>query len=225
MGPLMELAQQHGLALIEDAAQAHGATYGGRPVGSFGTGSFSFYPTKNITSGEGGMVTTDDPALAAKLRMLRQHGMNRQYFHEILGFNLRLTDLHAAVGVAQVGKLAEWTAARQANAAFYDSQFPAEVRPARRPNSAHVYHQYTLRMPGDRDRAVELLAERGVQARVYYPLCIHQQPLYVELGYRDVLPHSEAATHRVISIPVYPALSEDERAQVAQAVNEVLELL
>lgn len=225
LGPLMELAQQHGLALIEDAAQAHGATYGGRPVGSFGTGSFSFYPTKNITSGEGGMVTTDDPALAAKLRMLRQHGMNRQYFHEILGFNLRLTDLHAAVGLAQVGKLKEWTAARQANAAFYDSQLPAEVRPARRPNSTHVYHQYTLRMPGDRDRAVELLAERGVQARVYYPLCIHQQPLYVELGYRDVLPHSEAATHQVISIPVYPSLTEAERTQVAQAVNEVLELL
>ncbi len=225
LGPLMELAQQHGLVLIEDAAQAHAARYGDRPVGSFGTGCFSFYPTKNMTSGEGGMITTDDPQLAARLRMLRQHGMNKQYYHEILGFNFRLTDLQAAVGLAQINKLEQWTAARQANAHCYNTHLPAAVVPALRPGSTHVYHQYTLRMPGDRDRAVELLAERGVQARVYYPLCIHQQPLYRELGYRDHLPHAEAATQQVLSIPVHPALIADECTQVAAAVNAVLELL
>ncbi|NJN19442.1 MAG: DegT/DnrJ/EryC1/StrS family aminotransferase, partial [Oscillochloris sp.] len=176
MGPIMELAARHGLPVIEDAAQAHAARYGERVVGSFGTGCFSFYPTKNMTSGEGGMITTNDPAIADKLRMLRQHGMNRQYYHEILGFNLRLTDMAAAVGLAQLPKLAGWTAARQANAAFYNECLPREAIPATRPGSTHVFHQYTLRVPRDRERAIALLAERGVQARVYYPLCIHQQP-------------------------------------------------
>lgn len=225
MGPLMELAAQHGLAVIEDAAQAHAARYAGRPVGSFATGCFSFYPTKNMTSGEGGMVTTADPALAERLRMLRQHGMNRQYFHESLGYNLRLTDLQAAVGLAQLPKLAGWTAARQANAAYYSARLPADVAPATRSGSEHVFHQYTLRVPGDRERAVALLAERGVQARVYYPLCIHQQPLYRQLGYTDRLPQAEAAAHSVLSIPVHPALTAAERAQVAEAVVEVLALL
>lgn len=225
MGAVLELAERRGLAVIEDAAQAHAARYGGLAVGSFGTGCFSFYPTKNMTSGEGGMITTNDPRLAERLRMLRQHGMNRQYYHEILGFNLRLTDLQAAVGLAQLPKLAGWTAARQANAAFYDVLLPDEVRPFAAPGNEHVYHQYTLRMPGDRERAVELLAERGVQARVYYPLCIHQQPLYKELGYMDRLPHAEEAARHVLSIPVYPALTAAEREQVGRAVREVLGLL
>lgn len=225
MAPLMELAQRHGLAMIEDACQAHAAQYRGRTVGSFGTGCFSFYPTKNMMSGEGGMITTDDAALAEKLRMLRQHGMNRQYYHELLGYNLRLTDLHAAVGLAQLGKLAGWTEARQANAANYNARLPRDVAPAVRDGSTHVYHQYTIRIPGDRERAVELLAERGVQARVYYPLPIHQQPLYQQLGYRDRLPHAEKASHQVLSIPVHPSLTEAERDQVAAAVSEVLALI
>jgi dTDP-4-amino-4,6-dideoxygalactose transaminase len=225
VGPLLELAQHHGLALIEDAAQAHAARYGNRMVGGFGTGCFSFYPTKNMTSGEGGMVTINDPGLAAQMRMLRQHGMNKQYYHEILGFNFRLTDLQAAVGLAQIDKLSAWTTARQSNAAYYDAHLPAGVAPAVRPGSTHVYHQYTIRVPGDRDRAVALLAERGVQARIYYPLCVHQQPLYRELGYRDHLPHAEGATEVVLSLPVHPSLTEEERAHVACAVNEVIELL
>lgn len=225
MGPLVELAQQRGLALVEDACQAHAARYRGRPVGSFGTGCFSFYPTKNVTSGEGGMITTNDAALADQLRMLRQHGMNRQYYHEILGFNFRLTDLQAAVGLAQLDKLAGWTAARAANGAFYSAHLPREVAPTVLDGCEHVYHQYTLRIPGDRERAVELLAERGVQARVYYPLPIHQQPLYQQLGFRDQLPHAERASHQVLSIPVHPSLSAAEREHVAAAVNEVLGLV
>ncbi|MCG8352326.1 MAG: DegT/DnrJ/EryC1/StrS family aminotransferase [Chloroflexales bacterium] len=225
LGPLLELAQHHGLALIEDAAQAHAARYGKRMVGSFGTGCFSFYPTKNMTSGEGGMVTTDDPELAARMRMLRQHGMNKQYYHEILGFNFRLTDLQATVGLAQIDKLSAWTTVRQANAAYYDAHLPAGVAPVVRPGRTHVYHQYTIRVPGDRDRAVELLAERGVQARIYYPLCIHQQPFYRQLGYRDYLPHAEGATEVVLSLPVHPSLTEEERAHVACAVNEAIKLL
>lgn len=224
MAPLVELARHHGLALIEDAAQAHAARYQGRPVGSFGTGCFSFYPTKNITSGEGGMVTTNDPALADRLRMLRQHGMNRQYYHEILGFNFRLTDLQAAVGLGQLNLLNRWTEARRRNGAYYTASLPKEVTPAVLDGCEHVYHQYTLRVPGDRDRFVELLAERGVQARVYYPLPIHQQPLYQNLGFRDHLPHAERASHQVLSIPVHPSLTGAEVEQVVVAVNEVLEL-
>jgi dTDP-4-amino-4,6-dideoxygalactose transaminase len=220
--PLVELARHHGLALIEDAAQAHAARYQGRPVGSFGTGCFSFYPTKNITSGEGGMVTTNDPALADRLRMLRQHGMNRQYYHEILGFNFRLTDLQAAVGLGQLNLLNRWTEARRRNGAYYTASLPKEVTPAVLDGCEHVYHQYTLRVPGDRDRFVELLAEREVQARVYYPLPIHQQPLYQNLGFRDHLPHAERASHQVLSIPVHPALTGAEVEQVAAAVNEVI---
>jgi perosamine synthetase len=225
LAPLAELAEQHGLVLVEDAAQAHAARYRGRAVGGFGTGCFSFYPTKNMTSGEGGMITTDDAALADRLRMLRQHGMNRQYYHEVLGFNFRLTDLQAAVGLAQLDKLAGWTEARRDNAAFYDARLPGEVAPAVLPGAEHVYHQYTLRIPGDRDRAVELLAERGVQARVYYPLPIHQQPLYQDLGYHDRLPHAERASRQVLSIPVHPSLTPAEREQVAAAVHEVLGLV
>lgn len=225
MGPLMELAQQHGLAVIEDACQAHAARYYGRTVGSFGTGCFSFYPTKNVTSGEGGMITTNAAALADKLRMLRQHGMNRQYYHEILGYNFRLTDLQAAVGIAQLGKLSGWTEARIANGEYYTTKLPREVAPFVQEGCDHVYHQYTIRVPGDRDRAVDLLAERGVQARVYYPLPIHKQPLYQQLGFTDHLPHAERASHHVLSLPVHPSITEAERAQVATAVNEVLALL
>lgn len=225
MGPLMELAAQRGLVVIEDACQAHGARYRDRTVGTFGAGCFSFYPTKNMTSGEGGMVTTNDEMIVERLRMLRQHGMNRQYHHEVLGFNFRLTDLQAAVGVAQLDKLNDWTAARITNGTYYSAHLPKDVAPAVMPGCEHVYHQYTLRIPGDRDQAVALLAERGVQARVYYPMPIHKQPLYQDLGYHNHLPHAERASHQVLSIPVHPSITEEERSQVVQAVNEVLELV
>ncbi len=220
LAPLRELAERHGVVLLEDAAQAHAATYHGQMVGSFGTGCFSFYPTKNMTSGEGGMITTNDAGLAHRLRMLRQHGMNTQYYHELLGYNFRMTDLQAAVGVAQLGHLERWTAARIANAAAYSACLPPAIAPAVRAGCRHVFHQYTLRVP-DREAALALLADAGVQARVYYPLPIHQQPLYRDMGFADRLPHAEQACREVLSIPVHPGLTDGERAQVCVALGQL----
>lgn len=223
LGALHDLAAAHGLALIEDACQAHGARWQSRPVGAFGTGCYSFYATKNMTTGEGGLVTTADPALAERVRLLRAHGSPVRYRHERLGYNQRLTDLQAAIGLAQLPKLPGWNAARQANAAGLSARLAgcAHVRlPGVRPGADHVFHQYTVRLVGrDRDAAVETLRAAGVGTGVFYPLPIHQQPLYRELGYTDHLPITEAAAREVLSLPVYPGLTEADLDHIAGAVR------
>ncbi len=223
MDAIVEIADRHGLAVIEDAAQAHGAEVAGRRVGGFGTGAFSFYPTKNMTTGEGGIVTTDDDAVAERARLLRAHGASERYRHTTLGFNFRMTDIHAAIGVAQMAKIDGWTEARRRNAALLTELLgDAVVTPVARSWARHVYHQYTLRIPDGRGELPARLAERGVGSGVHYPIPIHQQPLYLELGFVDSLPNAELAARDVLSLPVHPMLSEADLATIATTVRELV---
>lgn len=219
MGALGELAAQHGLAVFEDAAQAHAATLDGKPVGAFGAfGAFSFYPTKNMTSGEGGMVTTADPELARKVRLLRNQGMERRYANELVGFNTRMTDIHATIGRVQLGHLAEWTARRQANARLLDESLEGVTVPPVAAGAVHVYHQYTIRVAGDRDAFVAALAERGIGSGVYYPTPTHRLPSF---GLTLDLPATEQAAREVISLPVHPKLTDDDLGRIVEAVNTI----
>lgn len=220
MTAITEIAKQHGLAVFEDAAQAHAASLNGKAVGSFGAfGAFSFYPTKNMTSGEGGMVTTSDAGLARRVRLLRNQGMERRYENELVGFNTRMTDVHAAIGRVQLGKLADWTATRQANAAFLDANLRNVVVPPVAPGAVHVYHQYTVRVPGaERDRIVSELADRGVGSGVYYPIPTHRLPSF---GLEVDLPETERAGREVISLPVHPKLTQDDLSTIVETVNAV----
>ena len=215
-----EIATRHGLALIEDAAQAHGAAIGARKSGSWGAGTFSFYPTKNMTTGEGGMITTDDAELAGRVRLLREHGMKVRYHHDIVGYNFRMTDLAAAIGLAQLPKLPAFNDRRRAIAARYDAELHGVMTPAVRPGVTHVYHQYTIRVH-DRDAFAERLKERGVGSAIYYPIPVHRQKPFLALGYGDQrYPVTDRLTEQVLSIPVHPSLSDDEVATVIGAVNE-----
>lgn len=224
MGPIMEIAQKYGLVVIEDACQAHGAEYRGKKVGSFGTGTFSLYPTKNITSGEGGMITTDDPEIAEKCRAIRQHGARHRYSHDELGFNFRMTDVHAAIGLAQLRKLERFNEARQSNARYLSEHLRGVVTPYVPPERTHVFHQYTIRVPhGKRDALRAFLQERGIGSEIYYPVPIHQQRLYRALGYNGHFPEAERAAREVLSLPVHPALSPSDLEAIVAAVNEFTE--
>jgi perosamine synthetase len=219
---LAHLAAKHHLVLIQDACQAHGARFAGRPLGAFGTACYSFYATKNMTTGEGGMLTTDDDQVAAKARLLREHGSPERYRHVILGYNARLTDLQAAIGVAQLPKLETWNRRRQANAAALTAKLAGcsqVITPLTRHGATHVFHQYTLRLRGrDREAAIAALRQAGIGAGVYYPVPIHQQPVYRDLGYADRLPCTEAASAEVLSLPVHPSLSDADLDRIAAAV-------
>ena len=214
------IAQRHGLLLVEDAAQAHAAAVNGKPVGAWSAAaSFSFYPTKNMTSGEGGMVTTASDEVARQMRLLRNQGMEKRYANEIFGFNTRMTDIHAAIGRVQLRKLAGWTAKRQSNAAFLSEHIDGVITPPTAPWATHVFHQYTIRVVDhDRDRFAEELAVRGVGSGVYYPTPIHRLPSF---GLELDLPGTELAASQVLSLPIYPSLSDAELETIATAVNEV----
>ncbi len=220
MGAIMDIAQRHNLVVIEDACQAHGAEYHGQKSGSFGTGTFSLYPTKNITSAEGGMVTTNDPEIAQLSREIHHHGMGKQYHHHRLGFNFHMTDVHAAIGIEQLKKLERFNAARAANAKFYDEHLQGVVTPFVPDGYRHIYHQYTVRVPdGKRDALRDYLKEHEIGSGVYYPLPIHKQPYYQELGYDLTLPEAERAAQEVLSLPVHPALSQEDLETVVSAIN------
>lgn len=221
MDAILTIAQKYDLVVIEDACQSHGASYKGVRVGSFGTGAFSFYPTKNMTSAEGGMITTNDAVIADKCRAIRQHGMRRRYYHDELGFNFRMTDIHAAIGLAQLQKLAQFTRVRQANARYLSSNLKGVTVPFVPEVCEHVYHQYTVRVPdGRRDALRTQLHERGIGAEIYYPVPIHKQNFYVkELGYDLQLPKAEQAALQVLSLPVHPALSQIDLATIVDGVN------
>jgi perosamine synthetase len=220
MTQLGAAADHHGLAIYEDAAQAHGAAWQGRPVGTFGAfGLFSLYPTKNMTSGEGGMVSCADARLARSIRLLRNQGMQRRYENEIVGFNARMTDIHAAIGRAQLAKLPGWTQQRRQNAKFLDANLRGVVIPPVADGAVHVYHQYTIRIPDDRDGfARALAAEHGVTTGVYYPIPSHRLPSF---GRTLDLPETERAAREVLSLPVHPALTADDLAAITTAVNAV----
>ena len=221
MDVIMDIAERHDLVVIEDACQSHGAEYKGQRAGSFGTGTFSLYPTKNITSAEGGMITTDDEEIAENCRVIRQHGMRRRYYHDELGFNFRMTDVHAAIGLAQLGKLEKFNAARIANAAYFNDHLEGVITPTVPEGYRHVYHQYTVRAPeGRRDALMAHLKENGIGFGVYYPVPIHKQTYYVkELGYDQRLPEAERAAEEVLSLPVHPALSQADLEKIVATIN------
>lgn len=218
MTALGELATVAGLKVFEDAAQAHGATWQGQPVGSFGQfAMFSLYPTKNMTAGEGGMVACASPELVRAMRLLRNQGMQRRYQNEIIGFNARMTDLHAAIGRVQLGKLAQWTARRRRNAEFLSANIEGVTVPIVLPGATHVWHQYTIRVPADRDGfAAALAAEHGVGTGVYYPTPIHELPSY---GLTVDLPATRSACTEALSLPVHPSLTEADLDRIVHAVN------
>jgi perosamine synthetase len=220
MTRLGAVADHHGLAIYEDAAQAHGAAWQGKPVGTFGAfGLFSLYPTKNMTSGEGGMVSCAEARTARSVRLLRNQGMERRYENEVIGFNVRMTDIHAAIGRAQLAKLPGWTEQRQRNAKFLDANLRDVVLPRVADDAVHVYHQYTIRIPDDRDGFARALAdEHGIGSGVYYPIPNHRLPAFKRT--LD-LPETERAAREVLSLPVHPALSADDLAAIATAVNAV----
>jgi perosamine synthetase len=221
MHSICEIATRHGLYVVEDAAQAHLAAIDGRFVGTFGSGNFSFYPTKNMTAVEGGLLTTSDPQLAERVRRLRNHGQSERYVHETLGYNMRLSDVHAAVGLAQLDRLADYTVRRIHNAKVLDAGLAGAVETPRvAPGYRHVYHQYTIRVPGGRrDGVAAALRERGVGTAVHYPIPVHKQPLYRDLGYRDSLPEAERAATEVLCLPVHPHLSDDDLETIVREVR------
>ncbi len=219
MDELTEIAERRGLAVVEDAAQAHGAAIGERRSGTWGAGAFSFYPTKNMTTGEGGMITTDDPGLAERVRLLREHGMKVRYHHEIIGYNFRMTDLGAAIGLAQLPKLGAANERRRAIAARYDAELRGVITPLVRAGVTHVYHQYTIRV-SRRDDFAARLVERGVGNGIYYPIPVHRQKPFIALGYGEGrYPVTDRLTEEVLSIPVHPSLTDDEVGSVIAAVN------
>jgi perosamine synthetase len=229
MNPIMEIAERHGLAVIEDAAQAVGASYNGKMTGSFGTGCFSLYATKNIHSGEGGIITTDDDTIADTCRLLRAHGMRRRYYHDILGYNFRLSDLHAAIGLAQMDRVEEFTAQRRANAVFLNANITGVQTPRVRQGYGHVWHQYTIRV-GDgtkdegsaRDAAVQKLTDAGIGTGIFYPIPANRQQHLLDLGLGgESMPVAEQLSREVISLPVHPMLSSSDLEEIIAAVNSL----
>ncbi len=222
---LGDMAQKHGLKVVWDAAQAHGTRYRGEDVGCLpDMVCYSFYPTKNMTTGEGGMVTTNDPDLAHRLRLLRSHGMEGKYNHVILGLNYRLTDLAAAVGLLQLKKLEGRLTKRRANGAFLEKRLGklAGIRLlATRSETVHSYHQFTVLLENEakRDAFRNILGEHGVETAVHYPLPLHKQPIFREEHANQPMPVAEEAALRVCSLPVHPHLAEGDLERIAQAVE------
>jgi dTDP-4-amino-4,6-dideoxygalactose transaminase len=217
------------LVLIEDAAQAVGARFGGKPVGSFGTATYSLYATKNLFTGEGGMVTTGDETVAERARMFRSQGERTRYVTEELGYNYRMTEPAAALGLAQLPKLAARNEQRRANAARLNqllAGIDGLVLPRELPGRTHVWHQYTVRVAAGRevrDALQAALRDRGIEAAVFYPAAIHRQPLYQRLGYGNAeLPVAQRLAEEVLSLPVHPALSDADLEAVASAVHEAM---
>ena len=230
MPRLAALAAERGLAMVEDAAQAHGAKIGSSRVGSFGVGSFSFYATKNVTSGEGGVVTTSDDVVARRVRLLRNQGMSAPYRHEIIGANLRMTDVQAAIAIPQLEHLDAVVAARTHNARVLTTaiaeRLPTIELPVVPDGRLHVWHLYTVLLPSDVDRGevVSRIAKRGVQAAAYYPTLVWDHPPYRDHPrvLRDDTPAAAEVARRCLSLPVHPGLDEHDLERVADALAEAM---
>ncbi len=218
MAGLREVADRHGLRLFEDAAQAHGASLDGVPVGAFGQfAMFSLYPTKNMTSGEGGMVSVANAEVERLMRLYRNQGMEKQYHNEVVGFNCRMTDIHAAIGRVQLTKVDAWTAKRQENAAFLSANLRGVTPPPVAPGAVHVYHQYTIRVPQDRDGFAAALREQyNIGSGMFYPVPNHKlAPFSVDVE----LPETARAAAECLSLPVHPSLSQGDLERIVEAVN------
>ncbi|MGE5620706.1 MAG: DegT/DnrJ/EryC1/StrS family aminotransferase [Sphingomonadaceae bacterium] len=221
MEPILEVGRRHGIPVIEDACQAHGAEYRGRRAGSLGSlAAFSFYPTKNLGAcGDGGAVTTDDAELADKLRLLRNYGQRKRYFHESKGFNSRLDEMQAAILRAKLPHLNRWNEMRRAKARLYHSLLKGVVLPFEADYGRHVYHLYVIRTPR-RDELQRFLADRGIGSLIHYPVPVHLQEAYRDLGVpAGALPATERCAREILSLPLYPELPDEQIAEVAEAVN------
>lgn len=225
MDKIREIAKKHDLIVIEDAAQAHGAMYNDEKVGNMGDmACFSFYPTKNMTTSEGGMITTNNKELAEKARVFRAHGSNIKYKHDEIGYNFRSSDIAAAIGLAQLDKIDGFNEKRIDNANYLNEglkDVEGVITPASPENRKHVYHQYTIRVTkGNRDDWVDILTENGIGSGIHYPIPLYNQPIYKELGFTGLAPNAELAANTVISLPVHPSLSKEDLDLVIEAVKD-----
>lgn len=226
MTKIMAIARKHHLAVIEDACQAHGAEYKNKKVGSFGTGAFSLYPTKNMTTGEGGMITTDSKEIYEKAQLLRAHGSKIKYYHDILGYNYRMTDIAAAIGIEQLKKLNKFNQARIKNAKYLNrslGKIKGIIIPEPAQNAKHVYHQYTIRIMAElgssRAEVLKKLTAAGIGTAIFYPLPINEQKLYRDLGYISDTAAAAQIAKEVISLPVHPGLKERDLSYVVKQVR------
>lgn len=226
--PILDICEDHNLGLIEDAAQAHGARYRGKPVGGFGkAGCFSFYPTKNMTTGEGGIITTDDDAYASLMRKFISHGQSEKYLHTMIGYNYRLTDIGGAIGCEQLKKLPAFNEKRIANAAYLDAHLAKKglITPHTMPDSTHVYHQYVVRVtpefPLTRAEFMHYLAGKGIGSAIHYPIPIHKQPVYREQDRPVSCPVAERLCDEVLSLPVHPGVTKPMLDTICTTINGV----
>ncbi|GAA5262982.1 DegT/DnrJ/EryC1/StrS family aminotransferase [Methanocalculus sp. MC3] len=223
---LQEICSDHKLMLFEDAAQAHGTEYRGQKVGGFGTfGSFSFYPTKNMTAGEGGMITTDDPELARRARLYTNHGQSEKYLHTLIGYNYRMTDIAAAIGLVQLKKLDAYTSRRIENAQYYDTHIsaPGIITPSVMPGARHVYHQYVIRVteecPITRNDLITHLKNQGIGSAIHYPIALPDQPVFADN--QALCPISRNLAQTVLSLPVHPGVTLDDCESVCGVLNDL----
>jgi perosamine synthetase len=226
--PILEICEAHAIPLIEDAAQAHGALYHGVKAGNLGKlACFSFYATKNMITGEGGMVTTNDKPSADRLRLIINHGQSEKYLHRMLGYNYRMTDIAAAIGIVQLKKLDKFNMRRRKNAEYYAANLAAKglVKPKVADGVQHVYHQYVIRLtdefPLSRTAFMEYLKAKGIGSAVHYPIPIHRQPLYAPVAEPDPCPVATRLSGTVLSLPVHPSLDTKDLAYVCETVNKV----
>lgn len=224
MDAITKICSKYNIILIEDCAQAHGAEFNHKRVGTFGMASaFSFYPTKNITCGEGGMVVTNDEKVYNSVKEFINHGQTQRYKHDTLGYNYRMTNIGAAIGIEQLKKLDMFNDIRVSNANKYlkDLSTGKFILPTASSNAKHVFHQFTIRCKDNRDKIIDLLEKSGIGYGVYYPITIPRQPLYKSLKLSGDYPISEKVSGEVLSIPVHPALSEGDINNVIRALNSL----
>lgn len=228
MTEIMKIAKKHKLAVIEDACQSHGAEWKKKKAGSFGTGAFSLYPTKNMTTGEGGMITTDSKEIYDQCNLIRAHGSKIKYYHDILGYNYRMTDMEAAIGIEQLKKLNKFNNSRIQNAKYLNQnlgKIKGIMVPEADKNAKHVYHQYTIRVTGEfpikRDEVLKKLGEASIGTAVFYPLPINEQKVYKDLGYKANTPVAEEVSEQVLSLPVHPGLKKSDLAYIVKTFSKM----
>ncbi|MBR6090425.1 MAG: DegT/DnrJ/EryC1/StrS family aminotransferase [Anaerolineaceae bacterium] len=227
MDAIMDIVRKHDLLLIEDCAQAHGAEWKGKKVGTFGNvGCFSFYPTKNMTTSEGGAVVTNDAETARKCRLLINHGMEVRYHHDEIGYNYRMTNICGAIGRCQLKKLDGFNEIRREHAFYLNAhiQNPLVETPIEPDNAKHVFHQYTVKVAlGKRDAFVKHLEANGIGYGIFYPLSIPEQKCYADRNFKTEWPVTDKVKQQVVSLPIHPGLSEEDVAEVARVVNSFTE--
>lgn len=223
MEQIVKIAQEHNLFVFEDCAQAHGATLNGKQVGTFGAfGAFSFYPTKNMTAGEGGMITTSDPEVLRRAKMIRNQGMEKRYANELVGVNNRMTDINAAIGREQLKKVGAWTETRQQNAKYLSDHIEGVITPKVMEGATHVYHQYTIRVESDRDGFQQALKdEYQIGSGVYYPIPNHKLPSLAEYAPNLELPVTQQVAEQCLSLPVHPSLDQEDLERIVETVNKL----